>query len=138
PYGAGAVGGAATGRFRGGQVGSVWRPRQPGRVSVHASIVLGESVVGIRHSGRTGRRNSAMTSPIRHTRVAIVVLPAESEPLLGHVIVRDRHIPGLEWIPGIPGKVGCADRRGRGSFTVDGREQHEIASGIVDHAAANG
>jgi len=76
-----------------------------GRISVVASKELGITIVGIRHSSRTRRCYSAATRPIRNTRVAVVVLPAESEPLPGHVVKRQRRIPGLEWVPGIPRKV---------------------------------
>src|SRR5271166_4660960 len=56
------------------------------RISVVASKVFGISVVGIGHAPRARRSNSAATRPIRHIGMAIVILPAKSNPLLGHVI----------------------------------------------------
>src|SRR5208283_316691 len=108
------------------------------RVPVVASKKLRVAVIRIRYSARTRWRNPAATRPIRHACVTVVVLPAEGDPLLGHVIEGERRIPGFEGVPGISRKVGRVDRRGGGSLAIDGRKQDQIASWVVDLSTADG
>ena len=54
----------------------------PGCVAITAGVELGRSVISSR------RCDPAAASPIRHTRVAIIVFPAKSDVLLGHIVKR--------------------------------------------------
>ena len=63
----------------------------------------------------------------------MIKLPAESNVLAGHVVVGCRHVPCFKRIAGIFREV----RRARsGSSAVDGRQQHQITSGIVYFASS--
>src|SRR5713226_3179627 len=64
----------------------------------------------------------------------MVVLPAESNVLAGHVIVGCSHVPGFVGVAGIFGEVGRAGDSGR---TVDGRQQYQVPTRIVYLAAAD-
>src|SRR5580658_10500448 len=78
------------------------------------------------------RCNSAAARPIRHARVAVVILPTKRDVLLGHVIKRDGRIPRLERIAGIFRKVRrirCSRNRG---LSIDRWQQHQVASRVVD------
>ena len=70
--------------------------------------------------------------------MAIVIFPAESDVLLGHVVESDGGIPSFEGIAGIACEVRRIGGGGDGGFAVDGRNEDEIASWVVDLAATNG
>src|ERR1035437_1901790 len=76
----------------------------------------------------TWRRDPASASKIRHARVAVTVLPEESDVLFGHVIERDRSVPGFEWVPRVVGEVW---RTGDSIRSVDWGQQGQIAPRIV-------
>ena len=98
--------------------------------AVFANVIRGSSGISAR------RRNAATAGPVRHIRVPVVIFPAERDVLLGHVVKRDGRIPRLERISRILRKVRrIRGRRNRG-FSVDRRQQHQIASRIVDFPAA--
>src|SRR5271155_1535814 len=63
---------------------------------------------------------------------AVVVLEPVGEVLAGHVVGGDRDVPCLERVTGVLGEVGRA--RGCGC-SVDGRQQDQIAAGVVDAPA---
>src|SRR5438876_8199390 len=63
----------------------------------------------------------------------MVILPAEGNILAGHPVKSPRHIPGLVRIAGILGEIRCS--RG-GSSAIDGRQQNQIASRIIDFPSA--
>src|SRR5579863_347956 len=63
----------------------------------------------------------------------MVELRAESNVLAGHVIKGCGCIPGLVRIAGVLGEIVIAGSNGR---TIDRRQQHQIASGIVNLATA--
>src|ERR1700722_1206057 len=68
--------------------------------------------------------------------MAVVVLRAEGDVLLRHVVECNRRIPRLEWIARISGEIrraGCGSHRSR---SIDGGHQHQIAPGIVDFSAS--
>src|ERR1035441_9096570 len=120
------------GRLRGTEVGAVWvggigrvyRPPNPGRTSVIASIELGRSVVAAWGS------NSTSTRKIRHFRVAIAELPEESNVLSGHVIESDGIVPGFVREARIRREVWRSGDRGR---SIDRWKQRQIASRIVQY-----
>src|SRR2546422_8347534 len=63
----------------------------------------------------------------------MVIFPAESNVLAGHPVKSSRYIPGLVRIARILREVG----RSRSSRSaVDRRQQHQIASRIIDFSAA--
>src|SRR5216684_4588273 len=80
-------------------------------------------------------RRSNPTAPceIGNVRRAMVVLPAESNVLAGHVIVSCGHVPGLVGVAGIFGEIGRTGDSGR---TIDGRQQYQVTAWIVYLAAA--
>src|SRR5580704_6096373 len=63
----------------------------------------------------------------------MIELPAESNVLAGHIVEGGRRIPRLVWIARVLGEVR---RPGNGGGAIDGWQQHQIASGIVDLATA--
>src|SRR6478672_8676841 len=62
-------------------------------------------------------------------------IPPESNVLTGHVVKRRRRIPGLKRVSGILREVRRSRRR---SGSIDGGQQHQIASGIVNLPTAQG
>ena len=82
-------------------------------------------------SSRTGRCNSSGSREVRHIRRAVIELRAKSNVLTGHVVKRTGSVPRLELIPWIFRKVGRTRSRCR---SIDRREQHKVASRIVDFA----
>src|SRR5882724_2093059 len=84
-------------------------------------------------SSGTGRCNSSGSREVRHIRRAVIELPAECNVLAGHVVKRAGSVPGLERVSRIFGEV----RRARGRCrAIDRGQQHQIASRIIDFAAA--
>jgi len=65
----------------------------------------------------------------------VVVLEAIGQVLGGHIVDGDGGIPGFEGVAGVLGEVG---RAGGGGGVFDGRQEDEVATGIVDAAAAEG
>src|SRR5579871_2978595 len=65
--------------------------------------------------------------------MAVIEFPAKRDVLARHVVIRCRHIPGLEWITGILREIGSARSRSR---TVDRGQENQIPAGIVDLASA--
>src|SRR5882762_3060510 len=89
---------------------------------------------GTEGPGVASRRcNPTAPREIRHVRRAMVVLPAESNVLAGHVIVGCGHVPGLVGVPGILSEIGRAGDSGR---TIDGRQQYQVTAWIVYLASA--
>src|SRR6516164_1786975 len=95
--------------------------RLPRRGTVAAGEKLRRTVVS------SGRRNAACATPIGHAGVAIVILRAECDVLLRHIVKGDGRIPRFKGIARIPCKIrrirGCRD----GSLTIDRWNQHQIA-----------
>ena len=116
----------AAGSFGGPQA------RLPGRGAIAASKELRRAVIS------AGRRNATPTCPIRHARVPIVILRAERDVLLRHIVKRDGRIPRFERIARIPCKVRRVRSCGNGALSIYRGNQYEIASRIVDLAAADG
>src|ERR1700745_1771060 len=79
------------------------------------------------------RRDAAGSTPVRHIGVSVIKLPPERDVLARHVIVGCRQVPGCEGIARILGEVW---RAAGGGGAIDGWQQHQIASGVVDLAAA--
>src|SRR5258708_6544304 len=65
----------------------------------------------------------------------MVILPAKSNVLAGHVIESDRTVHAIKRITWILGEVRRARDCGR---SIDGRQQHEITSRVVDSATTKG
>ena len=65
--------------------------------------------------------------------MTVIEFPAERDVLARHVIVGSGDVPRLELITGILREVGRSRRR---CGAIDGRQQDEVAAGIVDLAAA--
>ena len=80
-----------------------------------------------------GRGDAAWAGEIGDVGVAVVVLQAVGEVLAGHVVRGDGGVPGLVLVAGILGEAG---RTRGGDGSVDGRQEDEVASGVVDLAAA--
>src|ERR1035438_6163546 len=66
--------------------------------------------------------------------MAIAVLTAEGDVLVGHVVPGDGSVGAVVGLARILREVGSA---GYSGGSIDGRQQDEIAAGIVDLAAAN-
>src|SRR6266853_3403761 len=64
----------------------------------------------------------------------MVVLPSESNVLAWHPVKSPGYIPGLIWISGILGEVGCSRR---GCRTVNRRKQDQVTPRIVDLPATD-
>src|SRR5437763_15581645 len=64
----------------------------------------------------------------------MVIFPAEGDVLARHVIKCAGYIPGFERISRIAGEIRRARSCGR---AVDGRQQHQIATRIIQAATAN-
>src|SRR6516162_4124365 len=79
--------------------------------------------------------HAAGAAPVRHVRVAMIELPTKGDVLAGHVVVSARNVPSLKGIARIFRKVRSP---GGGGGSVDGRQQDQVAPGVVDLAAANG
>src|ERR1700722_2162407 len=119
-----AAGPATTSGLRGPQA------RLAGCTAAAAREVLGITVIS------AGRWDSPSASPIRHARMAIIVLPAKSDVLLWHIVKRHRRVPCLKRISGILRKVRRISGRRDGALSVDRRQQYQIPSRIVDLSAA--
>src|SRR5947199_4761937 len=63
----------------------------------------------------------------------MIELPAESDVLAGHPVEGCGSVPSFEGVAGILREVR---RAGSGGGSIDGREQNQIAPGIIDAAAA--
>src|SRR5882762_1842972 len=59
----------------------------------------------------------------------MIELPAECNVLTGHVIKGPRNIPRLKRVPGVLREIWGSRRR---CCAIDGRQQYQIASGIVN------
>ena len=79
------------------------------------------------------RRDTSRPGEVRNVCRAVVVLQAIGDVLARHVVGRDRSVPRLERVSRVLGEVRCSRRRGR---SIDRRQQHEIAAGVVDASAA--
>src|SRR6266853_5321032 len=84
-------------------------------------------------SSGTGRCNSSGSREVRHIGRAVIELPAECNVLAGHIVKRAGSVPGLERVSRIFGEVRRAGGRRR---AIDRGQQHQIASRIVNFAAA--
>src|SRR5882724_4947649 len=105
------------------------------RKSRHECSRRSANIFDKRSSGAGRRCDSPRSREVRHIRRTVIELPANSNVLAGHVIERPRRIPSVELVPCVFGKVRRARGRGR---AIDRRQQHQIASGIVDFAATQG
>src|ERR1700676_1296323 len=77
------------------------------------------------------RSNPAPARKVILIRVAIAILPAESNVLFGHPIKGRRSIPGFEREAGTFREIWRSGDRVR---SIDWGQQHQIAPGIVQHA----
>src|SRR5262245_51620853 len=66
--------------------------------------------------------------------MAISVLTAEGDVLLGHPVESKRRIPSLERIAGVLCEVG---RTADGVGAIDGWQKNEVTSGVIHHAASH-
>src|SRR6267143_6518770 len=79
------------------------------------------------------RCNPTASCEIGNVRRAMVVFPAESYVLAGHVIVGCGHVPRLVGVTGILREIGRPRDSGR---AVDRRQQYQVTAWIVYLAAA--
>ena len=88
-------------RFRGTKEGLARR------AAITACVELRRTVIPARG------RDAARAGPIGNASVAIIILPAKCDVLLGHIVKGDRRIPSFVRVPGIFSKVrrirGCRD-----------------------------
>src|SRR5262249_48847132 len=90
-------------------------------------------------AGRAGvtsvRRDASRAGEIGHVRSTMVIFPAEGDVLAGHVVEGRARIPCFKRISGTLCEVRCARECGG---SIDRRQQHEVASGIVDLSSTQG
>src|ERR1700692_2763614 len=79
------------------------------------------------------RSDASRTGEIRDIRRAMIVFPTEGNVLAGHVIESCGRIPRLIGIARILREVGGSGTCGR---AIDGRQQNQVAAGVVDLPAA--